>query len=140
VLKPLLIAIGFLAPFIGAAWAQDMAGNTDFGRKTFKKCQSCHSIIKSDGQYIVKGGKLGPNLYGVIGRTAGTSDFRYGADLIMAGKMGLVWQVDTLSEYLTNPTTYLKKVTNNAGAKSKMSFKIGSGGTNLAAYLAWIAN
>ena len=23
-LKPLLIAIGFLAPFIGAAWAQDM--------------------------------------------------------------------------------------------------------------------
>lgn len=99
--KPLLIAIGFLAPFSGAAWAQDMAGNANFGRKTFKKCQSCHSIIKSDGQYIVKGGKLGPNLYGVIGRTAGTSDFRYGADLIMAGKMGLVWQVDTLSEYLT---------------------------------------
>ena len=97
--KPLLIAIGFLAPFSGAAWAQDMAGNANFGRKTFKKCQSCHSIIKSDGQYIVKGGKLGPNLYGVIGRTAGTSDFRYGADLIMAGKMGLVWQVDTLSEY-----------------------------------------
>ena len=54
--------------------------------------------------------------------------------------MGLVWQVDTLSEYLTNPTTYLKKVTKNAGAKSKMSFKLGSGGTDLAAYLALMAN
>ena len=108
-LKLLLIAIGLLAPFSDAAWTQDTTGNADFGWKTFKKCQSCHSIIKSDGQYIVKGGKLGPNLYSVIGRTAGTSDFSYGADLIMAEKMGLVWQVDTLSEYLTNPNNLFKE-------------------------------
>ena len=47
-------------------------GDVEAGEKAFKKCKSCHMIQDADGENIVKGGKTGPNLYGVVGRTAGT--------------------------------------------------------------------
>ena len=40
----------------------------------FGKCKACHSIIAADGTDIVKGGKTGPNLFGVIGRPVGSLD------------------------------------------------------------------
>ena len=66
----------------GAAFAE---GDADAGAKEFNKCKSCHMIVADDGTEIVKGGRTGPNLYGIIGRQAGVQDgFRYGDSAAMA--------------------------------------------------------
>ena len=53
-------------------------GDAAKGESDFKKCKSCHMIVGEDGTEIQKGGKTGPNLYGIIGRTVGSTDFKYG--------------------------------------------------------------
>lgn len=65
-------------------------GDIAKGEKEFGKCKACHSVEAADGTVIVKGGKTGPNLYGVIGRAAGSTDFKYGSGLKEAGEKGLV--------------------------------------------------
>ena len=52
--------------------APAFAGDAAKGESDFKKCKACHSIVADDGTAIVKGGKVGPNLYGVIGRQIGS--------------------------------------------------------------------
>ncbi len=120
-----------------AAFASDHeAGNAADGEKDFKKCKACHSIIDDEGEKIVKGGKTGPNLWGVIGRTAGTADgFRYGASIVAAGEAGLVWDVEQLLAYITDPKTYLREYLDDSSAKSKMTFKMRDG-LDVATFLA----
>ena len=111
-------------------------GDAAAGEKTFKKCKACHVIANGD-DVIVKGGKTGPNLYGVIGRAAGSVEgFKYGPDLVAAGEAGLVWDEATLAEYSADPKAFLAKTLDNSAAKSKMSFKLKKGGEDVAAYLA----
>lgn len=124
-----IIAISFAAP----AFAE---GDAAAGEKTFNKCKSCHMIVADDGTEIVKGGKTGPNLYGVIGRTAGTADFKYGKDLVAAGEGGLVWDAANLAEYVADPRAFLRTTLDDKKAKSRMSFKLKKGGEDVAAYLA----
>mgnify|MGYP003895296855 CR=1 FL=1 len=79
-------------------------GDVAAGEKEFSKCKSCHMIAADDGTVIVKGGKVGPNLYGVIGRTAGTSDgFSYGDGLKDAAAASFVWTEEELASYITDP-------------------------------------
>ena len=48
--------------------------------------------------------KVGPELNGVVGRTAGTAaDFKYSDAMIEAGKGGLVWTPDKLDAWLKKP-------------------------------------
>lgn len=115
------------------------AGDAAVGEKEFKKCKSCHMIEAADGTSIVKGGKTGPNLYGVIGRTAGTADFKYGDSIVAAGAAGLVWDETNIVAYIADPKAFLAEATGDAAAKSKMSFKLAKGGEDLAAYLASVA-
>ncbi|WP_298975325.1 c-type cytochrome [uncultured Roseobacter sp.] len=124
-----IIALSFAAP----AFAE---GDAAEGEKTFNKCKSCHMIVADDGTEIVKGGKTGPNLYGVIGRTAGTADFKYGDDLAAAGEAGLVWDEANLAEYTADPRAFLRTYLDDSKAKSRMSFKLKKGGEDVAAYLA----
>lgn len=113
------------------------AGDAAKGEADFKKCKACHSIIADDGTKIVQGGKVGPNLYGVVGRQIGSvADFPYGDALKSAGADGSVWDEASLSLYVADPTQWLKDKTGDAGAKSKMSFKLAKGGEDMAAYLA----
>ncbi|WP_435140807.1 c-type cytochrome [Pseudopelagicola sp. nBUS_19] len=112
-------------------------GDVGKGEKGFKKCKSCHSVISPDGEAIVKGGKTGPNLYGVIGRVAGSEDFKYGSGLKEAAEAGFVWTEDTLAEYTKDPKKWLGK--NGFAKKSKMSFKLKKGGEDVAAWLASVA-
>lgn len=111
------------------------AGDVAEGEKAFNKCKSCHMIVADDGTEIVKGGRTGPNLYGVIGRTAGTADFRYGDSIVAAGEAGLVWDAANLAEYVQDPRAFLKAYLDDSKAKSKMAFKLKSGGEDIAAYL-----
>lgn len=126
--------LAFATPLL--AESHGAMGDADAGEKGFKKCKSCHMIANGD-EMIVKGGKTGPNLYGVIGRTAGTAeDFKYGDDLVAAGAAGLVWDEATLASYVADPKGFLQEKLDDSGAKSKMTFKLKKGGEDVAAYLA----
>lgn len=113
------------------------AGDPAAGEADFKKCRACHAIIDADGSVVQKGGKTGPNLYGVIGRVVGSyPDFAYGESIAAVGAAGTVWDEASLTAYVTDPGAWLKEATADAGAKSKMSFKLAKGGADIAAYLA----
>jgi cytochrome c len=115
-------------------------GDAAAGEKTFNKCKACHMIVAADGTEIVKGGKVGPNLYGVIGRVIGAEpDFKYGDDLAAVGATGLVWDEANFAEYVKDPRGFLRTTLNDDKAKSKMAFKLKDGGEDVAAYLASVA-
>jgi cytochrome c len=117
--------------------APAFAGDAKKGESEFKKCKACHSIIADDGTKIMMGGKVGPNLYGVIGRQIGSvPDYPYDDATIAAGADGTVWDEASLAAYVADPTAWLKQKTGDAAAKSKMSFKLAKGGEDVAAYLA----
>lgn len=114
-------------------------GDPAAGEKAFSRCKSCHMIVSDAGDEIVKGGRVGPNLYGIIGRQAGTMDFRYGDDLVRAGEAGLVWDAANIVEYTADPRAFLRAYLDDNAAKSKMAFKLNKGGEDVAAYLASVA-
>jgi cytochrome c len=117
-----------------------LAGDAAAGEDTFKKCKACHSIIAPDGTEIQKGGRTGPNLYGIIGRAvASDPDFKYGDGILALGATGAVWDEASLAAYVADPSAYLQATTGDAAAKSKMSFKLSAGGEDVATYLASVA-
>lgn len=117
-------------------------GHVAEGEKlTAKRCKSCHMIANGD-DVILKGGKTGPNLWGVIGRQAGTEDgFNYGDDLVAAGAAGLVWDEESIAEFIADPKAFLRATLNDDGARSKMSLKVRKDDERaaIAAYLASLA-
>lgn len=128
----ILVALTLASPAIAA-------GDAAKGEADFKKCKACHAIIADDGTEIVKGGKTGPNLYGVIGRAAAATDFNYGEGIKAAAAAGLVWDEATLAAYLVDPSAFLKERTGDDATRSKMAFKLAKGGEDIAAYLASVA-
>lgn len=127
--------IAGLAAF--AISAPAFAGDAAKGENEFKKCKACHSITAADGTAIVKGGNTGPNLYGVVGRpVASYPDFKYGEGIQEAAAKGLVWDEAMIAAYVADPTAWLKEVTGDPKAKTKMTFKLPKNGADVAAYLA----
>lgn len=111
-------------------------GDIEAGEKVFKKCKSCHMITAADGTAIQKGGKTGPNLFGVIGRAAGSvEDFKYGKSLAAAGEAGLIWDEEQFLAYVEDPSKFLKAYLDDSKAKSKMTLKLKKGGEDIYAYL-----
>jgi len=126
-MKTLITATAAMLALAAPALAE---GDAAAGEKEFRKCKSCHMIESPAGESIVKGGRVGPNLYGIIGRTAGTvEDFRYGEALAAKGEEGLVWDEENIVEYMKDPAEFI-------GGRSKMTFKLRKGGEDVAAYLA----
>lgn len=120
--------------------APALAGDAAAGENEFKKCKACHSIVAPDGTAIQKGGKTGPNLYGVIGRTVGSDpDFKYGDGLLAVAATGAVWDEASLAAYVADPTKWIEEKAGDPSLKSKMSFKLAKGGEDVAAYLASVA-
>ncbi|MGE0231302.1 MAG: cytochrome c family protein [Flavobacteriaceae bacterium] len=80
-------------------------GDAAKGEEVFKKCRACHEV--GEGAKA----KVGPVLNGVIGRTAGTSEgfTQYSEAMKEAGAGGLVWNEETLSQYLANPKQFVSK-------------------------------
>ena len=75
-------------------------GDLAHGEKVFKKCSACHMIAT--------GGKnmIGPNLWGVIGRTAGSiSDYKYSKAMVAYAKQ---WSFEEMNSYLIKPQAYIK--------------------------------
>lgn len=124
-----------LAALVLAAPA--FAGDAAKGEKEFNKCKTCHSIIAPDGTEIVKGAKTGPNLYGVVGRTAGTyPEFKYKDSIVALGASGFAWTEEDIATYVKDPGAFLKEKLDDKKAKTGMAFKLAKGGEDVAAYLA----
>lgn len=126
-----------------AAWAlampalADEHGDADKGAKEFNKCKACHTIEAPDGTAIVKGGKVGPNLYGVVGRKAGTEPgFKYSDALVKLGEAGEVWTPEDLAKYITDPNKYVEEKVGDPSLKTKMTFKLAKHQEDVVAFLA----
>ncbi|WP_037313978.1 c-type cytochrome [Ruegeria halocynthiae] len=142
---PKLFAI---APLFALALSSQAlaAGDPEKGKKLYNRCSSCHAIIKDD-EVLVKGGITGPNLYGVVGRVAGTEyDYLNGSerlpigmftdDLIRAGDEGLVWTEENIIAYTKDPIGFIQEYLNDETARPNMSVKLKKGAEHIAAYLA----
>jgi cytochrome c len=122
-----------LALFALPAHAADPAK----GESEFKKCKACHAIVAPDGTEVQKGGKTGPNLWGLIGRpVAAQEGYGYGESILAVGATGMVWDEASLAAYITDPAKWLKETLGDSSARSKMSFKLAKGAEDVAAYLA----
>ncbi|HEX2592292.1 MAG TPA: cytochrome c family protein [Rhizomicrobium sp.] len=72
------------------------ASNADHGKELFsEKCSLCHTANSGGAN------KLGPNLFGVVGRHSGSlGNFNYSSAMRTANK---VWDQQTLEAYLAGP-------------------------------------
>ncbi len=92
----------FLAAFVAVAALASPAladGDAVKGIDVFKKCMACHDAVEAKD-------KVGPNLVGVVGRTAGTLESfaaKYSQAMKDAGAAGLVWDEANIAEYLKDP-------------------------------------
>tara|TARA_B100000674_G_C37667344_1_gene835384 strand:+ start:96 stop:644 length:549 start_codon:yes stop_codon:yes gene_type:complete len=75
-------------------------GDISHGEKVFKKCSACHQIA-TDGKNMI-----GPNLWGVIGRQAGSiGDYNYSKAMKAYAKN---WSFEEMNSYLIKPQAYIK--------------------------------
>ena len=94
-------------------------GDPAKGKKVFGKCKACHTL-KAGAK-----NKVGPNLFGVVGRKAGTAPkYKYSKSYVTAGESGLTWNDEEIFEYLQDPTKYIRRITGDKKAKTKMKFKL----------------
>ena len=69
------------------------------GAKAFRKCVACHTFEKD------KGNRVGPNLWGVVGREKGTAPgYKYSDAMKLKGGS---WTYEELNRFLTNPRTFI---------------------------------
>ena len=70
------------------------------GAKVFKKCAACHSISEGGGN------KIGPALWGVLGRPAGSvSGYKYSKAMAAYGKN---WSFEEMNGFLIKPKDWIK--------------------------------
>ena len=132
-MKKILSTTAALLSLAAPAFAEG-EGDADKGAKEFRKCKSCHAITADDGTSIVKGGKTGPNLYAVIGRAAGSADFKYSSIMTAAGATGLIWDAESFALFIADPNGYLAEVSGESG-RSKMTKQKVKNAADIVAYL-----
>jgi cytochrome c len=87
----LLVSVALILS-AGSALAQ----SAERGERTFnQQCKACHTVEKGGSSPI------GPNLFGVVGRKAGSLD-GYGYSEAMK-KSGITWDDAALGDYLKDP-------------------------------------
>ena len=75
-------------------------GEISHGEKVFKKCAACHLVNKGGEN------KIGPALYGVIGRkVASKQDYKYSKAMAAYDKD---WTFEEMNGYLKKPQSYIK--------------------------------
>ena len=113
-----------------AAPVMTSAADVAAGKKLFKRCAICHTLAKGKK-------KIGPSLFAVVGRKAGSQKgYAYSAAIKAAAAKNHVWSEDALFGYLGGPKKYLAKL-NGKPLANKMPFKIGNAKQrrNIIAYL-----
>lgn len=81
-----------------SAFAADIKGDAAKGKELFMTtaCVACHGVTREDTT------KVGPSLFAVVGRKAGTSPSLLGASENLK-KYGVTWDTQTLDEFLADP-------------------------------------
>ena len=133
ILRAVLLALSLL-PLAGqGARADD---------RLWANCRTCHAVTAPDGTQLARGGRSGPNLYGLAGRPLGSDpSFRLYSDaLVSLGAAGRRWTEGDFIAYLASPDQFLQAATGNAGAKSDMHVAMRQGGAELWAYLQSLSN
>ena len=70
------------------------------GKAVFKKCAACHSIAQGGKN------KIGPALWGVLGRQAGSlPDYKYSKAMAAHGKK---WSFEEMNGFLIKPKDWIK--------------------------------
>jgi cytochrome c len=93
-MKATLGAVVSVALILSAGAA--MAQSAERGERTFnQQCKACHTVEKGGASPI------GPNLFGVVGRKAGTLAGYEASDAMK--KSGITWDDAALGEYLKDP-------------------------------------
>ena len=86
---------GLLAAISMAATSALAAGDPINGKTVFARCSVCHKTTQGSGNGI------GPNLFGVVGRKAGSiAGFDY-SDAMK--KSDITWTTEKLAAYITSP-------------------------------------
>ena len=107
-------------PVLGLIAAADAAK----GEAIAKKCVTCHDFTSANAN------KVGPGLYGVIGRVSGTHEgFAYSAPMKEHAK---AWSFEELNHFIANPKAYIPG--------TKMTFAGVPKVEERAALLAWLRN
>jgi cytochrome c len=75
------------------------------GADAAKACEACHNLDKGGAA------KIGPNLWGIVGRMRASMNFDYSNGM---KSMGGTWTVEDLNKFLTKPAAFV--------AGTKMSF------------------
>ncbi len=86
---------------VGTAGAAMAAGDVDKGAKLYKRCKACHTLDEGGKN------KVGPNLFGIFGREAGTLEgFKFSKAMKASD---VVWDEATLDQFLTKPKKFIPK-------------------------------
>lgn len=121
------------------------SGDAAAGEEAFGQCVSCHVVVSPEGETLAgRNARTGPNLYGLMGRAAGSVEgFRYGDGIVAAGTgengiEPLMWDEASFVAYVQDPTGFLREYTENRRARGKMSYRVRNedDAVNLWAYLA----
>jgi cytochrome c len=92
----------FLALAAGTVFAMSslaQAADVEAGKTIFNRCKACHSDKAGEN-------KIGPSLYGVVGRpSASIAGFKYSEAMTNAK---LTWDAATLDKWLTKPAELVK--------------------------------
>lgn len=96
--KTKIAGVGMALALSLAAVAPAAAQDAARGEQVFRVCSACHVLEEGVN-------RVGPSLYGLFGRTAGTVEgFRYSP---ANANSGIVWSEETLEPYLENPRTFM---------------------------------
>ena len=100
---PTCLAFASLA--LAGGHSGGVTGDAKAGEKVFKsQCTRCHTIDEGGKD------KVGPNLFGVFGGTAGVRAASFGKRHSKAMKAsGVVWNEETLEGFLANPKKFMPK-------------------------------
>jgi cytochrome c len=92
----------FLALAAGTVFAMSslaQAADVEAGKTTFNKCKACHSEKAGEN-------KIGPSLFGVVGRpSASIAGFKY-SDAV--SNLKITWTPENLDKWLTKPSEMAK--------------------------------